>query len=168
VRPIYRPPIIEVLRPGCPTRREPFGVSSTVQWSPRTGLTSGRAGSRRRQVGASSSAPVVPPACHKQRSPAVCSGQSRSLRAGRWAGRSSLTWGGGGGRNCMACTGSWRHKRPRCSPCGAMTACGDGAQPDRHGMRLHRPIPRRQQVGREGLGRSVARQRILSVNPRGP
>jgi hypothetical protein len=59
-----------------------------------------------REVRASSSSPAVPPACHKQRSPAVCSGQSRSLREGRWAGRTSLTWGGGGGRNCMACKGS--------------------------------------------------------------
>jgi hypothetical protein len=52
--------------------------------------------------------PAVPPTCHKQRSPAVSSGQPRSLRRGRWAGRPSLTWGGGGGRNCMACKRSSR------------------------------------------------------------
>jgi len=45
-------------------------------------------------------------ACHKQRARAVSSGQSRSLREGRWAGRPSLTWCGGGARNCMACKGS--------------------------------------------------------------
>jgi hypothetical protein len=65
-----------------------------------------RAGNRYLQVRASSFSPAVPPACHKQRSRAVCSGQSRSLRGGRWAGRTSLTWDGGGGRNCMACKGS--------------------------------------------------------------
>ena len=46
---------------------------------------------------------AVPSTCHMQRSPAVTSGQPRSLEAGRWAGRPALTWGGGGGRNCMAC-----------------------------------------------------------------
>jgi hypothetical protein len=51
---------------------------------------------------------AVPPTCHKQRSPAVCSGQSRSLGEGGLAGRTPLTWGGGGGRNCMACKGSSR------------------------------------------------------------
>jgi len=57
---------------------------------------------------AESFSPAVPPACHKQRARAVSSGQSRSLRGTRWAGRTSLTCGGGGGRNCMACKGSWR------------------------------------------------------------
>ena len=64
-----------------------------------------RAGSHRRQVGASSFSPAVPPACHKQRARAVCIGHSRSVRGGRWAGRTTLTWGGGGGRNCIACKG---------------------------------------------------------------
>src|SRR4029453_947489 len=44
--------------------------------------------------------------CHKQRSPAVSSGQSRSVQKGRRTGPGALTWGGGGGRNCMACKGS--------------------------------------------------------------
>jgi hypothetical protein len=34
----------------------------------------------------------VPPTCHKQRSRAVCSGHSRSLREGRDAGHMPLTW----------------------------------------------------------------------------
>jgi hypothetical protein len=63
-------------------------------------------GSRRLQVPASSFSPAVPPACHKQRAPAVSSGQSRSIQGGRWAGRRPATWGGGGARNCMACKGS--------------------------------------------------------------
>jgi hypothetical protein len=61
--------------------------------------------------------PAVPPACHKQRSRAVSSGQPRSHREGRWAGCTLLTWGGGGGRNCMAC------KRSRLDrPCRARPA----------------------------------------------
>jgi hypothetical protein len=67
---------------------------------------SGRAGDHRRQMRASSFSPAVPLACHKQQARAVSSGKSRSLRGARWAGRTSLTWGGGGGRNCMACKGS--------------------------------------------------------------
>jgi hypothetical protein len=59
-----------------------------------------------REVRASSSSPAVAPACHKERSRAVCSGQSRSTGGGRSTGRTSLTWDGGGGRNCMACKGS--------------------------------------------------------------
>jgi hypothetical protein len=87
----------------------PSGRLPTRSGSPRTASPSGRAGSRRHQVGrAWSFLAAVPPACHKQRSPAVCSGHSRSLEGGRWAGRRSLTWGGGGGRNCMACKGSIR------------------------------------------------------------
>jgi hypothetical protein len=54
----------------------------------------GRAGSHRRQVGAGLFSLTVPPACHKQRSPAVSSGQSRSLEGGRWSGCPLLTWGG--------------------------------------------------------------------------
>jgi hypothetical protein len=56
--------------------------------------------------GSSSFSSTVPPTCHKQRSPAVCSGQSRSLGEGGWAGRTPLTWDGGRARNCMACKGS--------------------------------------------------------------
>jgi hypothetical protein len=54
-----------------------------------------RAGNRYLQVRASSFSPAVPPACHKQRSRAVSSGQPRSLREDRWAGRPSpdLRWG---------------------------------------------------------------------------
>jgi hypothetical protein len=52
------------------------------------------------------SAPLVPSACHIGRTTTVLSGQPRSLRGGRWAGRSPLTWGSVGGRNCMACKGS--------------------------------------------------------------
>jgi hypothetical protein len=91
--------------PGC---REPSGLLPTMQWLPRSGLTPGRAGSRCRHVRGTSFLPAVPPTCHKQRSPAVSSGHSRSLRGGRWAGCMPLTWGGGGGRNCMACMGSNR------------------------------------------------------------
>jgi hypothetical protein len=40
------------------------------------------------------------------RSRAVCSGQSRSLETTVALGSGSLTWGGGGGRTCMACKGS--------------------------------------------------------------
>jgi hypothetical protein len=47
--------------------------------------------------------PAVPPACHKQRSPAVSSRQPRSLRGRRWTGRTSLTWGSAGARNYMTC-----------------------------------------------------------------
>ena len=38
--------------------------------------------------------PAVPPACQKERAPAVSSGQSRSLREVRDAGHMPLTWGG--------------------------------------------------------------------------
>jgi hypothetical protein len=80
----------------------------------------GRAGSRRRQVEASPSSPAVPPACHKQRARAVTSGQSQSLRGGRWAGRTPSP-GWGGGRNCMACKRS-RSQVIVGSPVAAATA----------------------------------------------
>jgi hypothetical protein len=76
------------------------------QSSRRARLSQESSWSPRRQCGALLFSPAVPPTCQKQRSPTVSSGQSRSLRGGRWAGRTSLTWGGGGGRNCMACKGS--------------------------------------------------------------
>jgi hypothetical protein len=69
---------------------------------------SGRAGAIAASCKPGRSRPAVPPACHKQRSPAVPSGQSRSLREGRCARRTLLTCGGGEGRNCMACKGSHR------------------------------------------------------------
>jgi hypothetical protein len=77
---------------GC---REPSGLLPTMQWSPGTGPTLRPGWSRRRQARASSFVSAVPPTCHKQRSPAVRSGQSRSLRGGRWAGCpvSDLGWG---------------------------------------------------------------------------
>jgi hypothetical protein len=53
-----------------------------------------RAGNRYLQVRASSFPPAVPPASHKQRSRAVCSGQSRSLETTVALGSGSLTWGG--------------------------------------------------------------------------
>jgi hypothetical protein len=64
----------------------------------------------------------VPPTCHKQRSPAVFSGQSRSVEEDRWAGCGALTWGGGDGRNCMACKGSGVQIS---SPTSAAGALGD-------------------------------------------
>jgi hypothetical protein len=60
------------------------------------------------RCGASSFSSAVPPACHKQRSPAVSSGQSRSLREARWAGLNGSDLGWGRTRNCMACKGSDR------------------------------------------------------------
>jgi hypothetical protein len=73
-----------------------------------TGLTlRGELGSRRCQVEVSVFSPAVPPACHQQRSRAVCSGQSGSLQTTVALGAGSLTGGGGGGRNCMACKRSW-------------------------------------------------------------
>jgi hypothetical protein len=53
---------------------------------------SGRARNPRRHVRTIVILAGVPPTCHKQRSPAVSSGQSRSLRDGRCAGRWPLTW----------------------------------------------------------------------------
>jgi hypothetical protein len=98
---------VRVSPPGC---REPSGPLPTRRLSPRTGLTLRSSMSRRRQVRASSSSAAVPPACHKQRSIAVSSGQSRSHRGGRCAGRTLLTWGGRGARNCMACKGQRNSK----------------------------------------------------------
>jgi hypothetical protein len=81
---------------GLPTRR----------WSPRTGLTLWTSWEPLPPRARWSFSSAVPPACHKQRSPAVSSGQSRSLETTVALGSGSLTWGGGGGRNCMACKGS--------------------------------------------------------------
>jgi hypothetical protein len=83
---------------GLPTRR----------WSPRTGLTLWTSWEPLPPRARWSFSSAVPPACHKQRSPAVSSGQSRSLETTVALGSGSLTWGGGGGRNCMACKGSSR------------------------------------------------------------
>jgi hypothetical protein len=67
------------------------GPTQRTSWGPR------------RQIRASSYSPPVPLACHEQRSRAVSSGQSRSLRDGRCAGGGPLTWTVGTARNCMAC-----------------------------------------------------------------
>jgi hypothetical protein len=84
---------VRVSPPGC---REPLRAlgHEAVDYRGRAS-PSGWVGSRYRQVRAASFLPAVPPACHKQRSPAVSSGQSRSLEGGRWAGLngSDLGWG---------------------------------------------------------------------------
>jgi hypothetical protein len=80
---------VRVSPPGC---REPSGLLATRRWSRGRASPSGRAGSRRCQVRASPFSPAVPPACHKERSVAVCSGKARSLQGGRCAGRCPLTW----------------------------------------------------------------------------
>jgi hypothetical protein len=54
---------------GLPTMKRSAGRASP----------SDQAETRRREVRTSSFSPAVPPTCHKQRSPAVSSGQSRSL-----------------------------------------------------------------------------------------
>src|SRR5215207_4094144 len=71
-----------------------------------TGLTHWPSCNCCRQVPASSFSPAVPPTCHKQRTPAVSSGQPRSLEKTVGLRARALTCGGGGGRNCMACKGS--------------------------------------------------------------
>ena len=100
-----------------------------MQWSPGKGLTLRPSWSRRCQVRPSSFVPAVPPTCHKQRSPAVSDGQSRSLREGRWAGRQSLTCGSGTARNCMACKRSYRIGWAS-RPCPRLLAsgCADGPE----------------------------------------
>jgi hypothetical protein len=67
------------------------------------------------QVRAPSFSPAVPPACHKQRSRAVCSGQSRSLEAGRWAGlrRPDLGWGRRPKLHGMQVLIGWLERDPR-------------------------------------------------------
>jgi hypothetical protein len=72
------------IQPGC---REPSGLLPTRQWSPRMGLTL--------RLGWEPSPPAaslivvaaVLPACHKERSLAVCNGKSRSLPGLPCAGR---------------------------------------------------------------------------------
>jgi hypothetical protein len=104
---------VRVSLPGC---REPSELLPTMAVVTRDGPhPPAEPGRRRRQARASSFVPAVPPTCHKQRSSPVRSGQPRSLRGGRWAGRTSLTWGWGGGRNCMACKGS-QVQSPSVSP----------------------------------------------------
>jgi hypothetical protein len=104
--------------PGC---REPSGLCPRGGGDRGRASPFGRAGSRRRQVGAPSFSPAVPLACHKQRSPAVRSGQSRSLRGGHWAGRICLTWGGEEAEtawHASAHVGSGEVTRPRPLPSG--------------------------------------------------
>jgi hypothetical protein len=82
---------------------------------------SGRARNPRRHVRTIVILAGVPPTCHKQRSRAVASGQSRSLRDGRCAGRWPLTWTVGTARNCMACKGSTLDRPCRAGqPAGGM------------------------------------------------
>ena len=78
----------------------------TRQSSPRTGLTSGRAGRHRRQLRASSFSPAVPPACHKPRSQRYPADIQGHTERGRCVGRRPLTCGGKAARNWMACKGS--------------------------------------------------------------
>jgi hypothetical protein len=109
-RAVTRPPLRRRARVGV-SHRLPRALRALAprRWvTPGTDLTLWTIWSRRRQVRASSFSPAVPPACHKQRSPAVSSGQSRSLRYGRCAGRWPLTWAAGPPKNCMACKGSSR------------------------------------------------------------
>jgi hypothetical protein len=74
--------------------REPFGLLSREGGHRGWASPYGQAGSRRREVGASSFSPVVPPACHKQRARAVSSGQPRSLHMDRRHGQTApdLGW----------------------------------------------------------------------------
>jgi hypothetical protein len=82
-----------------PAAASPSGLLPTRRCHRGRASPSTRAGNRYLQVRASSFSPAV-------RSRAVCSGQSRSLETTVALGSGSLTWGGGGGRNCMACKGS--------------------------------------------------------------
>jgi hypothetical protein len=63
----------------CPTCRQPYGLLPTSRWVTKDGPHLGRAGRHRRHARASSFSPAVPPTCHKERTRAVSSGQSRSL-----------------------------------------------------------------------------------------
>jgi hypothetical protein len=90
-----------------PVAASPPGSCPRGGGSPRTGLTLQASWSRHRQDEHRCSCPAVPPACHKQRSPAVSSGQPRSLREDRCAAHRPLTCGGKAARHCMAC---------KCSP----------------------------------------------------
>jgi hypothetical protein len=124
---------------GCPTATSPGSSStwSTSLTSSTSGLSTGRTATTGRghpthdpkaflaELEPSAPRPnyrrsrrAVPPTCHKQRSRAVCSGQPRSLRGAQWAGLTALTWGGEGGRNCMACKGSL-FEPSRCVQCRA-------------------------------------------------
>jgi hypothetical protein len=62
---------------GC---RQPFGLLPTMRWSPGTGLTPPVGlGAGAASCEASLFSPVVPPACHAQRSSPVASGQPRTM-----------------------------------------------------------------------------------------
>ena len=118
--------------------RSSFGLLPTMQWSPgeRASPSGVSWGSRRCQVEVSLFAPAVPPT-HKQRARAVSSGQSRSLEEDRWTGRRALTWGGGGGRNCITCKGSGAitsSARQQCrAPCEVCRETGRLGAPARAG-----------------------------------
>jgi hypothetical protein len=83
----------------------------------------------------SSFSPAVPPTCHKQRSPTVSSGHSRSLKGGPWARRTSLTCGGGAARNCMACKGSTLGSALSCPAGRSVRGC-----PARRGISVGPPL----------------------------
>jgi hypothetical protein len=73
------------LPPGC---REPSRLLAARRWVIEDGpYPPNELGAVAVTCEQSSFPPAVPPTCHKQRSPAVCSGQSRSLREASQAGR---------------------------------------------------------------------------------
>jgi len=93
---------LERLRAWCPSYREPFGLMAARRWSPGAGLPLWPSWSHRRQV--KHRRPRRP--CHLR---AISSGHERypadshgQLKEAVGLAGSSLTWGGGAGRNCMA------------------------------------------------------------------
>jgi len=107
---------VQISPPGC---REPSRLLPARRWITEDGPHPPNELGAAAMCERSSFSPAVPPTCHKQRSPAVHSGQSRSLREGRPAGHTLLTCGGWAARNCMACKGSLPYRRLGCSPlCG--------------------------------------------------
>jgi hypothetical protein len=135
-----------------PAAASPPGSCPRVGASPRTGLPLSRARAITIRWGASSFSPAVPPACHKQRSPAVSSGQSRSLEDGRWTGRRSLTCGGDGGRTCMACKGSSRVRLGSASmPLTTRPGWHRGSKPQGRRCRLHGLVHDLQELLGEGV-----------------
>ena len=117
--------------------RTSSGRLPTRQWWPMTGLTLHTSWEPLPSVRAASFSPAVPRACHKPRSPAVSSGQSRSLGDGCWAGCTPLTWGRERAGNCMACKGSgFRSPRPTTTPQVTRSSLSnDGRQGDESGQR---------------------------------
>jgi hypothetical protein len=105
----------------------------------RRALPSGRGESRRREVRALSFLPAVPPACHKQRYPADSHGHSNEAVG---LGAPPLTWGGGAGRNCVACKRSAPASEARCLLSSAAdrwrpAAAGGSGRPGRRRTLVH-------------------------------